>query len=192
MTLRPPPHSTPLNKEAISDRSPLSGRVLWLMGPTSSGKSTLAEYFLEQWRSAGELVVHYDGDEVRDFFGEAHGFDPKDRLRVVKTLTLLANKAAEAGLLCIVSALTAHADARAHIHQNIHSLVIGHVNCSIEECARRDPKGLYALAKKGEVDTLIGWNSPYEPPSDPSIVLDTQSHQPHVLFKQVDTFLRNT
>src|SRR3989339_786273 len=100
--------STPPNKEATMKRSPLSGRVLWLMGPTSSGKSTLAEYFLTQWRLHGESVVHYDGDEVRDFFGSSHGFNAEDRLRVVKTLTALANKASEAGLLCIVSALTAN------------------------------------------------------------------------------------
>lgn len=183
---------TNLHGKAMARTSPLSGRVLWLMGRTSSGKSTLAEYFLKSWRSNGELVVHYDGDEVRDFFGDSHGFHAKDRLRVVKTLTALANKASDAGALCIVSALTAHDDARAHIQQNIQSLVIGYVDCSIEECARRDPKGLYALAKKGEVDTLIGWNSPYELPSNPDIVLDTQRYQPSELFKQVDAFLRNS
>lgn len=161
------------------------------MGPTSSGKSTLAEYFLEQWRLQNEFVVHYDGDEVRDFFGNAHGFKAEDRLRVVKTLTSLANKASEAGLLCIVSALTANSDARAHIQKNIPTLIIGYVNCSIEECARRDPKGLYALAQKGEVDTLIGWNSPYDPPPNPDIVLDTQRYQPHDLFKKVDALLRS-
>lgn len=174
----------------IEKQVQLSGRVLWILGPTSSGKTTLAECFLEQWRHLGVPTIHYDGDEVREFFGSSHGFEAQDRLRVVRTLTLLANKAAEARMLCIVSALTAHSDARLYIRDNIPSLITGYVNCSIDECARRDPKGLYASAQRGEIDTLIGWSSPYEEPSDPDIVFDTQRRQPLELFQLADAFLR--
>lgn len=165
-------------------------RVLWLMGPTSSGKTTLAEYFVNQFRHQGRHVIHFDGDEIRGFFGDNHGFKDEDRLRVVKTLGVLANKASEAGVLCVVSALTAHQDARTYIRQSIPSLLIAYVDCSIEECARRDPKGLYALAKSGEIDTLIGWNTPYEKPNNPDITLNTQQNSPDVLFEQVNAFLR--
>ena len=170
----------------------LSGRVIWLMGPTSSGKTTIAEYCVQQWREQGWAVIHYDGDEVRDFFGDTHGFAEKDRLQVVSTLVKLANKAAAAGVLCIVSALTAHSDAREYVRSAIPSLLLGYICCSIGECARRDPKGLYTMAKKGQVTTLIGWNEPYEPPENPDIILDTETLNPHQSFVQIDTLVRRS
>ncbi len=171
---------------------PLPARVIWLMGPTSSGKTTLAEYFVQQWRAQGRVVIHYDGDEIRNFFGSSHGFAEKDRLQVVRTLTKLANKAAAAGVLCVVSALTAHPDAREHVRSTISSLLLGYIRCSIDECARRDPKGLYAQAKKGEINTLIGWNKRYEPPENPDIILDTETFQPHQLFARIDTLVHGS
>jgi len=152
-----------------------SGFVLWLMGPTSGGKTTIAEKLTEQLRQNGIMVLHYDGDEVRDFFGENHGFAPSDRMRVVSTLIHLANKAAQSGINVIVSALTANEDARRQVLSDINGLVIGYIKCPIAVCATRDPKGLYALASSGEIDTLIGINSEYRAPEKPDIVIDTDS-----------------
>ncbi len=149
--------------------------TLWLMGPTSSGKTTLAELLLRRLRRAGVPAMHYDGDEVRDFFGDALGFAPKDRLRVVSTLTHLANKTTGAGLNVIVSALSANPDARRHIGETVENLIIVYVKCPIDVCAGRDPKGLYARAGRGEIDTLIGLNSEYLAPDDPDLVVDTDA-----------------
>lgn len=146
---------------------------MWLMGPTSSGKTTLGRTFTHYLRRRGFGAVHYDGDEVRDFYGPDHGFTDADRFRVVRTLVHLANKAAAAGLYVVVSALTASVEARTYVAENTDNLIVGHVNCSIEVCAQRDPKGLYGRAAKGEIDTLIGFNTPYLPPKDPDIVVDT-------------------
>ncbi len=152
-----------------------TGFVLWLLGPTSSGKTTLAKHLTERLRSAKTPILHFDGDEVRDFFGENHGFAPEDRMRVVSTLTHLANKTAAAGINAIVSALTANEDARRHVLETVENLIIGYVKCSIECCAARDPKGLYAKAQNGEIDTLIGANSAYLPPKNPDFVIDTEA-----------------
>jgi len=151
------------------------GRVLWLMGPTSAGKSTLAQAALEKLRAQDHPVIFYDGDEMRALIGDGHGFSEGDRLRTVSGLVHLANKAAEAGLDVIVAALTAHADARAFVAENIPGVLIGFVKCSVETCAARDPKGLYKRARDGEIDTLIGYNEPYAPPADPAVVLDTET-----------------
>lgn len=114
--------------------------ILWLMGPTSSGKTTLSQCFVKEWRALGVPVVGYDGDEVRDFFGKGHGFEPEDRLRVVSTLVHLSAKAVEAGLNVVVSALTAHEDARRLVRERIPEVVVGYVECPIELCAKRDPR----------------------------------------------------
>jgi adenylylsulfate kinase-like enzyme len=164
---------------------PKHGTVLWLMGPTSAGKSTLAGRAVAELRLLGVPIIGYDGDEIRDMFGSDLAFAPGDRLRVVAALACLANKAAHAGLHVIVSALTAGQDARDYIRGHIDELMIGYVACSIETCARRDPKGLYERAKRGEIDTLVGYNSEYRPPADPDLVLDTERHAIEELVRRI-------
>jgi adenylylsulfate kinase len=153
-----------------------SGTVLWLLGPTSAGKTTLATRIVADLRRRGIPAIHFDGDEVRDFFGEGLGFVPESRLRVVSILVHLANKAADAGLNVVVSALTASEDARDHVRAQVRNLTVGYVACPISTCARRDPKGLYRKAINGEIDTLIGFNGEYRPPEDPDLILDTEAH----------------
>ena len=150
------------------------GAVFWLMGPTSSGKTTLAKGCLVKLREKRLSSIHYDGDEVRDFFGDQHGFTEKSRLMVVGTLVYLANKVLEAGMVVLVSALTANRDARVYVTRNVKNLVLVSVECSIEECVRRDPKGLYRAAKEGRINTLIGYNSEYPTVENPDIVVSTE------------------
>ncbi|WP_084811072.1 adenylyl-sulfate kinase [Ensifer sp. BR816] len=153
-----------------------AGTVLWLLGPTSAGKTTLATRVVADLRKNGIPAILFDGDEVRDFFGEQLGFGADSRLRVVSILVHLANKAADAGLNVVVAALTAGDDARAYVRQNAINLTIGYVACSIQGCAQRDPKGLYGKAMRGEINTLIGYNSAYQPPESPDLILDTELH----------------
>lgn len=159
--------------------------LVWMQGPTSAGKTTLAELFVARSRAAGMPVIHFDGDEIRDLFPASHGFAAGDRLRVVRTLVHFANKSIEAGLNVVVSALTAHEEARAYVKANAQNLITAYVACSIEECANRDPKGLYAKSARGEIDTLIGVDSPYVPPADPDIVLETERFSPDALVSQL-------
>ena len=160
-------------------------RVIWIMGPTSSGKTTVARALAGRLRDLGLPVLHYDGDEVRDFFGPALGFAPEDRQRVVQTICHLANKARQAGIWVVVSALTAHPQARELVHASVERLLVASIRCPIEECCRRDPKGLYRKAKDGEIDTLIGFNSCYEPPTRFDIELDTLAEGPEELAGRV-------
>jgi len=166
------------------------GTVLWLMGPTSAGKSTLAARALAVLREMEVPIIGYDGDEVRRLLGPDLEFGARDRLRVVVALAHLANKAAEAGLHVIVAALTAGQDARDHVRRTVGNLKIGYVSCSIDVCARRDPKGLYRKAISGEIDTLVGYNSEYRPPDDPDLVLDTERSSVDKLVPRiVDQFI---
>jgi adenylylsulfate kinase len=149
--------------------------IIWIMGPTSAGKTVLAKEALYALRNKGFPVIHYDGDEVRDFFGKDLGFSSKNRLRVVSTIVHLANKALDAGLNVIVSALTANPDARNFVRKNVKNLILVSLECRIETCMKRDRKGLYAQALKGEIDTVIGFNSNYDAIESPDIIIDTDS-----------------
>ena len=164
---------------------PQAGTVLWLLGPTSAGKTTLATRVVGELYKRGVPAIHFDGDEVRDFFGPDLGFGAESRLRVVSVLVHLANKAAGAGLHVVVAALTAGEDARAYVRANVRNLTVGFVTCSIQACAQRDPKGLYRKAMRGEIDTLIGYNTEYRPPDSPDLVLDTESHSVDELAAEI-------
>ena len=162
------------------------------MGPTSSGKTTLAELLNARLLNDGVSTLHFEGDEVRDFFGENHGFTQTDRLRVVSTLVHLTNKATIAGVNVIVSALTANENARQLVKNTVSNLIVGNVRCPIETCAERDPKGLYAKAQNGEIDTLIGVNSEYRPPESPDITLETEARSPEQVVDDIIEFLPQT
>jgi adenylylsulfate kinase-like enzyme len=151
------------------------GRVVWIMGPTSSGKTSLAQALTARLARSEVPVVHLDGDEIRDLYGPNLAFGPQDRLQVVSMLVHFARKAAQAGHNVVVSALTAYESAREYIRENLDGLTIVSLQCRIEECIRRDVKGLYAKALRGEIDTMVGINTPYDPPRHADLTLDTSS-----------------
>lgn len=159
--------------------------MLWLLGPTSAGKTTLGTHTVAKLRARGIPAILLDGDEVRDWFGPGLGFGSASRLRVVTTLVHLANKAAEAGMHVVVAALTAGEDARDYVRGHVKGLTLGYVACSIETCAQRDPKGLYRKAVNGEIDTLIGYNGAYRPPERPDLVLDTEKYSIEQLAERI-------
>jgi len=162
------------------------------MGPTSGGKTTIGEHLLERLRAEGVPAMHFDGDEVRNFFGDDLGFKKSDRQRVVGTLAHLANKTAAAGINVIVSALTASEEARRLVLESIDDLIFVYVKCSIQTCAERDPKGLYAQAQNGEIDTLIGVNSEYVAPENSDIVIDTETLSPADAVDVIIDYLRHS
>ena len=96
--------------------------TIWLMGPTSSGKTTISKKLVDFLHKSNFLIVHYDGDEIRNLFGEGFNFTEKNRFLVIKTLVYLANKANQSGIPAIISALTAHKNAREYVKANIKNL----------------------------------------------------------------------
>ena len=160
------------------------------MGPTSSGKTTLAELFHKRLTERNKFVIHFDGDEVRDIFGDNLGFSNEERLLVVKTLVYVSNKVLTGGANVIVSALTAFDDARFYINKNLNRVIIIYLRCSISECTKRDPKGLYAKEKRGEINTLVGASSVYNEPDCPDILLDTERCTPEESLKELISKLK--
>lgn len=162
-----------------------TGPVFWLLGPTSAGKTTVGRELVRTINHHGGRGVHLDGDEVRNMFPRDHGFSENARLAVVQNLALLANKLAEAGMTVVVSALTAHDRARDYIRTHIENLRLIFIDCPIETCIQRDDKGLYRKALAGEIDTLIGINSPYQPPDHFELRVETEQMPPESAAMQI-------
>ena len=154
--------------------------IFWILGPTSSGKTTIGKMLVQEMRITNIPAIHYDGDEIRSFFGTTLGFEARDRLRAVSICAHLANKASDAGLNVVVSALTANDDARDYIAKNVPNLIRIYLKCPIEICIIRDSRGLYQSVREGKIDpkTLIGLDEPYPPPSNPDLIIATNENTP--------------
>jgi adenylylsulfate kinase len=144
------------------------GAVVWLTGLPASGKSTLAERIVADLREARVASVVLDGDELRDALVPAPGHDEAGRDAFYRTLAGLAALLAKRGLVVVVAA-TAHRRVwRDDARERAPRFVEVHVATPLDECRRRDPKGLYARA--AALPDLPGVGVPYEPPHHPEVV----------------------
>jgi adenylyl-sulfate kinase len=150
-----------------------AGATVWLTGLPASGKSTLAAAVEARLLAEGRAAYLLDGDNLRHGLNGDLGFSPEDRAENVRRTAEVAALIADAGvvaLAALVSPYVADRDAAraVHAHRGIGFLEI-HVATSLAECERRDPKGLYARARSGELTGLTGVDAPYEPPVSPDL-----------------------
>jgi bifunctional enzyme CysN/CysC len=151
------------------------GATVWLTGLPASGKSTIAAALEERLARDGRAAYLLDGDNLRHGLNSDLGFSPVDRAENVRRVAHVASLFADAGTVAIVSLISPYAEDRA-LARSIHDragvpFVEVFVNTPLAECERRDPKGLYARARRGELRGLTGVEAPYECPADPDVVL---------------------
>jgi len=149
------------------------GEVLWFTGLSGSGKSTTARALVEPLRVSGRKVELLDGDELRQTISQGLGFSRKDRITNVERIVFLCKLLSRNGVTVIVSAITPYEEMRAHARAELPSYVEIFVDCPLEECERRDVKGLYAKARNDEIKQFTGIGDPYEMPEQPDIVIQT-------------------
>jgi adenylyl-sulfate kinase len=155
--------------------------VVWLTGLSASGKSTLARLVADELERRGLLVERLDGDIVREHLSKGLGFSKADRDTNIERIGWVASRLARAGAVVVVSAISPYEEARQKARRLIEehaAFVEVHVATSLEECVRRDPKGLYAKAYAGEIGEFTGVSDPYEEPSAPELRLDTEGRTP--------------
>ena len=158
---------------------PPIGAVIYLTGLSGSGKSTIAEALAADLRAAGEMVDIVDGDVLRDRDPTPLGFDRASRETQMRRAAELAAELAGQGTI-VISALispfeAARADARAVIEASGAPFFLVFVDTPLEVAEARDPKGHYRRFRAGEIRDMTGIDSPYEPPADADLVIDTMS-----------------
>ena len=158
--------------------------VIWFTGLPGSGKSTVADWVAEQLRRRGLPVERLDGDAVRRIFPET-GFTRPERDAHLRRIGFLASKLEEHGVFVVASFVSSYADSRQFVREQCASFVEVYVNTPLEECERRDPKGLYARARRGEIANFTGVSDPYEPPPAPEVTLDTSRLSVEAAGRQV-------
>lgn len=154
-----------------------SGAVIWMYGLSGSGKSTLANRLERELHAAGRLVKVLDGDNVRTGLNRNLGFSDEDRLENIRRVAEVAKLFADCGVVVIASFITPNNELRGLARGIIgdDDLLEVYVRASYETCAERDPKGLYAKVKAGEVKQFTGKDSGFEEPDRPDLVIDTEA-----------------
>ena len=151
-----------------------TGFTLWMTGLSGSGKSTLAERLVPIFDERGLSVELLDGDVIRTHLSKGLGFSKEDRDTNILRIGWVADRLSAHGAAVITSAISPYAEIRDRIRAEMpERFVEVYVSCSVEECARRDTKGLYARAFAGEIENFTGVSDPYEPPENAEIVVET-------------------
>lgn len=159
-------------QEAVSGRT---GCVVWLTGLSGSGKTTVARALEQLLQNEGRPVCVLDGDCLRRGLCSDLGFSPEDRQENIRRVGEVARLFADAGLICIVALISPYRRERerARAAAPTGRFLEVYINAPLEVCERRDPKGLYARARAGELKDFTGISAPYEPPTQPEIELRT-------------------
>ena len=148
--------------------------VIWLTGIPGSGKTTLA-IDLEKYYQKNSLPVEIlDGDEIRKTLSKDLGFSPEDRKEHNRRVIFVAQILSKNGVTTIIPFILPYRETRDFARKEIPNFVEVWVKTSVDECIKRDPKGLYKKALAGEIKNLTGLQAPYEEPQNAELILDTE------------------
>jgi adenylylsulfate kinase len=161
-----------------SDRIRGGGFTIWFTGLSGSGKSTIAHLVGPALDERGCIVEYLDGDTVRTRLSKGLGFSKEDRDTNIERIGWVASRLTRHGAAVICAAISPYEETRRTARAMVEEFgpfVEVHVKASVDECARRDVNGLYAKAFAGEIKGFTGVDDPYEEPSAPEVVVDTES-----------------
>jgi bifunctional enzyme CysN/CysC len=170
----------------------LGGVTVWFTGLSGSGKSTISNEVARLLLDGGRAVYLLDGDNLRFGLNGDLGFDRASREENVRRVGEVARLMADAGIAALVPVISPYRDGRDRVREQQAAglrFVEVFVDTPIEECEQRDPKGLYAKARAGELTGFTGIDDPYEPPLRPDLVLDTTTAGPPELAAKVIALL---
>lgn len=169
------------------------GVALFFTGLSCSGKSTLAQLLLARLQELQDREITFlDGDVIRDHLSKGLGFSKEDRDENVKRVGFVAGEVVKHGGIVICSLIAPYRDARRHVRNVIEhygEFIEVFVDTSVEECARRDTKGLYEKARKGLIKNFTGVDDPYEKPEAPELIAETEESTPEELVETILEYL---
>jgi adenylylsulfate kinase len=166
----------------------MTGFTLWFTGLSGAGKSTIANIVGPELEERGRTVEYLDGDVVRTHLSKGLGFSKEDRDTNIERIGWVASRLTRNGAAVLVSAISPYEETRRKARAMVEEFgpfVEIYVAASVEECAKRDVKGLYEKAFAGEIKEFTGVSDPYEAPSTPEVVLNTEEESPEQSAQRV-------
>jgi len=175
------------NQEKINTKTPF---VLWFTGLSGAGKSTLSDKIYEYFAQKNLRVERLDGDSVREIFPNI-GFSREERNEHVKRMAFIASMLERNNIIVIASFISPYNESREFARKLCNNYIEVFVSASIDECKKRDVKGLYKKAKNGEIKNFTGIDDPYEIPRNPELVINTEKFSESECIRQILDYIKN-
>lgn len=184
-------HDSEVTKQ---DRQQLHGHksaTLWFTGLSGSGKSTISVELEKALFERKKHAFRLDGDNVRHGLNKNLGFSPEDRQENIRRIGEVSKLMVDAGLITITAFISPYREDRDNVRAMLddNEFIEIYTQCSVEECERRDPKGLYKKARTGEIPEFTGISAPYEEPRNPEITIDTEQLDVKDAVRQILNYL---
>ena len=184
-------HSYSVNRDSRKKLKQHKSILLWFTGLSGSGKSTIANCVEQELHKNSIHTYTLDGDNIRKGLNSDLSFSPEDRTENIRRIAETAHLMMDAGLVVLAAFVSPYRNDRDHIRNIVgdDNMVEIYINTSIEECERRDVKGLYKKARKGEIKNMTGISAPYESPLHPDIQINTEEVTVVDATKQIINFI---
>ena len=168
-------HQSEVNQAAREELLKQKGVVIWFTGLSGSGKSTIANQVANVLHQLGKLTYVLDGDNIRHGLNRNLGFSPEDREENIRRIGEVAKLFADAGIIATTAFISPYRKDRDKAREILENgrFIEVFVDCPLEVCESRDPKGLYEKARAGEIKEFTGIDAPYEVPENAEIVINT-------------------
>ncbi len=166
--------------------------LVWFTGLSASGKSTIAHHVEKKLFENGVWAYVLDGDNVRHGLNKNLGFSRDDRQENLRRIAELSKLFVDAGILVLAAFISPYKEDRDYIRERFEgdNFLEVYVKCSVEQCEKRDPKGLYKKARAGIIKNYTGISSPYEEPENPELVINTEKIDLEYSVSQVVEMLK--
>lgn len=186
-------HHTTITKEDRRNRNGHHSCVLWFTGLSGSGKSTLANAVSKKLFELGVQNYVLDGDNIRHGLNKDLGFSAEDRTENIRRIGEVAKLFVDSGQFVLTAFISPFERDRQLVRNLLETdeFIEIYVKCPLEECEKRDPKGLYKKARSGEIREFTGIDSPYEEPSSPELIVETHLYSIEECVDQVVAYLRH-
>lgn len=186
-------HNSEVKKEERQHRNKHKSAVIWFTGLSGSGKSTVSVELEKALFKQQVNTYRLDGDNVRHGLNNNLGFTPEDRKENIRRIGEVSKLMVDAGLITVTAFISPYQEDRDAVRALLEDdeFIEIYTQCSLDECEERDPKGLYKKARSGEIPEFTGINAPYEAPSNPEIVLDTENNTVEESVRYIISYLKS-
>lgn len=170
-------HDSEVTKEDRQCQNDHKSAVIWFTGLSGSGKSTISVALEKALFEEGKHSYRLDGDNVRHGLNKNLGFSPEDRKENIRRIGEVSKLLVDAGIIAITAFISPYREDRDEVRDILEDgeFIEVYTECSVEECEKRDPKGLYEKARSGEIKEFTGISAPYEAPKHSEITINTET-----------------
>ena len=187
-----PWHDSEVTKAERQERNGHKSVVIWFTGLSGSGKSTVSVALEKALFEQKITSYRLDGDNIRHGLNKNLGFSPEDRKENIRRIGEVGKLMVDAGVVTMTAFISPYEEDRNIVRDILEDgeFIEVYTKCSLDECEARDPKGLYKKARSGEIKEFTGINAPYEEPSNPEIIIDTEQHSVEEAVEEIVAYLK--